>query len=304
MAHLRTAFGLDLLCDRPLAFLADARAIPTGRMVSVSVLDGEASHPNGSGRLRSEVARADGTVLFRIEQDAQAGYRIGGPEHGVHRLSADARELTCEPRGAPCSRWERLLVSQVLPFAAALRGLEVLHASAVELDGAAIGFAASSGGGKTSLALALCELGATFLADDVLALEILDGALIAHPGTPLASISPEHDDPLDSSGSIVVDEHERMLKVAGAPAPAPLAALFFLDRRVDGPGRPRFEPASDASAILASTFNLLLTGPERLERLLEVSSLIASLRVERVAYGAGVGTPELALAVRERLAEA
>jgi hypothetical protein len=82
-----------------------------------------------------------------------------------------------------------------------------------------------------------------------------------------------------------------------------LRTLFFLDRRPEGPSRPDFEAAADAQALLSSTFNLVLTGPQRLERLLDACALLAGCRVERIACGPAVGVVELGDAVEGRIGE-
>ena len=80
-----------------------------------------------------------------------------------------------------------------------------------------------------------------------------------------------------------------------------LSALFFLDRRPDGPPVPRFEPAADPQALLAATFNLLLADPERLTGLLDVCALAARRRVERIILGPRTDATELGAAVARRL---
>src|SRR5581483_12273022 len=137
------------------------------------------------------------------------------------------------------TRWERLLIAQTLPFAALLHGLEVFHASAIVRDGEAVAFVGPSRAGKTSLALELCARGARFLADDVLALERRGETLLGHPGSPVASVDA-------NSG-----EDEWLISVRGAANPVPLAALFFIDRRADGPQQPTFAGVSDPRTLLA-----------------------------------------------------
>ena len=183
-----------------------------------------------------------------------------------------------------------MLIAQVLPFAALLHGLEVLHASAVTVDGRAVGFLGHSGAGKTSVAFAMCRLGAGFLADDVLAVERRDGRLVAHPGSPLAAVDRGEAERLRELGWLnredVLQEDQRETIVRVTPGlPAPLAALFVLDRRPEGPSLPRFEPAAVPSVLLSSTFNLLVEEPARLESLLDVCSIAAAGRVERVVVG-------------------
>jgi hypothetical protein len=302
-----TAFGLDIEAATPLSFLRHATASPTGRPLSISVHPEQAARelwPQGSELICDE-RLPDGAVNYRIETHPDSGYLISGPEYGAHLLSADGRRLRCFPEGRPDGGWQRMLVAQVLPFAALLHGLEVFHASAVVQGGEVIALLGPSRAGKTSLALELCARGASFMADDVLALETRDGALLAHPGSPVAGVALEHeraqqdDDP--NERVIAVNARERIVQVVGAEEPARLATLLFLDRKADGPKRPGFEPKPDAQLLLAATFNFVLATPERLQRLLEVAAVAARLRVELVSCGPDTGVRELADAVEERL---
>jgi hypothetical protein len=301
-----TVFGLDVCADRPLPFLETARAAPTGRRLEVSLAaDGEEPDWPG-GETISDERHPDGSVSFQIERSAEAGYRIWGPEYGTSVVSSDGRRLRGAPGLGGIETWQRMLVAQALPFASVLHGLEVLHAGAVSIEGGAVAILGPSGAGKTSLALALCRGGADFLADDVLALERVDGELIGHPGAPMAGVANAEAERLRGEGEeggeeLAADSRERVVRTAVRAEPAPLRALFFLDRRPDGPPAPRFEPAADAQLLLASTFNLVLADPERLAGLLDVCALAARGRVERILVGPAVDATELGAAVRRRI---
>jgi hypothetical protein len=302
------AFGLDISSEVALPFMEGAPGTPTGRHLALAVDDGAArSEWPPSARLVCSAREPDGGVIFRIETHADHGYLISGREYGAHLLSADGRSLRCCPEGRPASAWQRLLIAQVLPFAALLQGLEVLHSSAVVRDGRGLAFLGPSGAGKTSIALELCSRGASFLADDVLALEVRGTGLVAHPGTQLASVDEAQtrrmraDEELTPERIIEIDPRERLVRMAGAAEPAPLAALFFLDRRAAGPAGPRFEPAADAQLLLSATFNFALTTPERLRGLLEACALAARLRVERIVYGPTTSVSQLGAAIELRL---
>ncbi len=126
--------------------------------------------------------RPDGSVLFQIEEHPER--RLPDPRPRLrhpHRSHATDSRSSRRPRACQDAAWQRLLVAQVLPFAALLRGLEVFHASGVVLGGEAIALLGPSHSGKTSLAMELCDLGASFLADDVLALEVADGRPASPP---------------------------------------------------------------------------------------------------------------------------
>jgi hypothetical protein len=299
-------FGLDVLSARELSLLRGATAPPTGRRLTLSILGPAAGTEwPAQSELISEERDREGTLIYEIRTHPHRGYLIAGPAYGTHVLSADGRQLSCVPGEIPDAVWQRLLIAQVLPFAAVLRGLEVLHASAVAFDGGAVAFAGPSRSGKTSLALECCKLGGTFLADDVLTVEVGDGAVLAHPGSPLAGLD-RAEAQRTATGAAerqVIGENERELLVSVAPGAriAPLSATFFLRRSNDGPSRVQFQPVTNAATTLASTFNFLLAGPERLLRLLEVSALIADTRAEEVHFGPSLDASALALAIAQRI---
>lgn len=305
-----TVFGLDVRSDRRLSFLEGAGAKPTGRELELSLLDvPEAVGWPAAAELISDQRKPDGSVNFQIESDPEAGFRIWGPEYGVSVLSGDGGSLLGAVGGGGEDSWQRLLIAQALPFAAVLQGLEVLHASGVTTAQGAVALSGQSGSGKTSLALELCRRGAGFLADDVLALERAEGELVGHPGAPVAGIDRAEAERLSAvEGAarpevLAVDSREQVARAPAPASPMPLRTLFFLDRRPGGPAQPRFEAAADAQALLSSTFNLVLTGPQRLERLLDACALLADCRVERIACGPAVGVAELGDAVEKRIGE-
>jgi hypothetical protein len=297
-----TVFGLDVWSDESLPCLRGASAASTGRVLDILIdrRDGVGDWPPDA-RLISAQHEPDGTFAVRIEAHREAGYRLSGPRYGRHVLSSDGRRLRCYPDGAEAADWQRFLIGQVLPFAAALNKLEVLHAGAVALCGRALALLGASGAGKTSLALALCRSGAEFMADDVLALERREGALLAHPGTPAAGVAHCEAGRLGSrlgAGAVLaVNERERLIRVSPRRDPAVLGGLLFLQRRADGPSEPLIERCADTQLLLASTFNFVLHDPERLERLLDVCAVASRGAVARVSFGPACDADRLAIAV-------
>lgn len=307
MGSVATVFGLDVRANVPLSFLQTARAKPTDRALDLSLGDADSLDWPAEANLISDQRQPDGSVGFQIERSAEAGYRIWSPVHGENVLSADGCGLRATTGSGGIEAWQRLLIAQVLPFAAVLRGLEVFHASAVVYEGGAVAFVGQSGSGKTSLALELCRGETDFIADDVLALERADDDLVGHPGTPVAGIDHAEAGRINRSESgegeeiLSVNSRERVARVPLAAEPAPLRTLFFLDRSPGGPAQPRFEPATDSKALLAATFNFVLADPERLHGLLDVCALVARQRVERIATGPETDVSELCGAVERRL---
>lgn len=306
-----TAFGLDLDSETPLPFLQGAGrggvARRSGRPLRISYGERAPAWPDKS-ELISDERGLDGEIIFQIEA-ADGAYRFHGPAYGCTLLSGEGTEAQGSPGEEGFEGWQRLLVAQVLPFAAALQGLEVLHAGAVVVGGTGVALTGPSGSGKTSLALALQRLGAELLADDVLAVERAGGELLAHPGAPISGIDLAEAERLGAQGSgeqagvLAVNAREQVARAALVPGPVPLGALILLDRRGEGPAGPDFEAEDDPRRLLASTFNLVLASPERLAGLLDVCARLAARRVERVTFGPGTDPDELAAAIWARLSE-
>lgn len=299
-----TAFGLDVEADFELPGLDDAVA-PTGRRVRVALAaDGEL--PNSGSERISEARAPDGRAVATADALAAGGFRLWAEGFGAAWVSGDGVEVRCAPPSAPAWRWQRFLTGQVLPFAAVLRGLEVLHASAVAVEGGALAVVAASGGGKTSVALELVLRGAELLTDDVLAVERAGGVL-AHPGPGLANVR------RDGSGlapRLVRAGGARVLGEAGGEervalprhrAPVPLRAVVYLERGGAGERAAveRLRPV-DPRLLLASTFNLALRDPPRLARQLDVCAAIAEASaIYRVACPPSVGPGALAVLLEE-----
>ena len=105
-------------------------------------------------------------------------YRLGGgyllrfPELADFQVSADGLEVTCFPAPEVSEATsQHLYLNQVLPLVLSKLGKLVFHASAVEVAGGAIAFAAESGRGKSTLAASFAVSGFRFLTDDGLVVE-------------------------------------------------------------------------------------------------------------------------------------
>ena len=302
-----TMFGLDVHAPESLSWLAGADTIATGRRIDLAVPapEAELAWPGDSTRISDERTE-DGGVLFQIDR-GDRGYRFAGPRHGTAIVSPQASHIYGAPGEGGMAAWQRFLIAQALPFAAVLRGLEVFHAGAVAVDGGAVAFLGPSGAGKTSIALALCRLGAGFLADDVLAVERDGDRLLGHPGAPVAGIAGEEAErlrgrrSLDSDTILAADPREAVVRVTPQRGPLPLRAIFVLDRRPGEASTLRFEPVIEPQVLLSATFNLVLLEGSRLEALLDVCSLAAGGMVERVVVGRETDASSLAEALAERI---
>lgn len=108
------------------------------------------------------------TAFHRV----RAGIILRFPDLADYHVASDGHRVTCKPvPGVSAATIEHLFLNQVQPLALSRLGKCVFHASAVEVDGAAIAFLAESGRGKSTLAASFASNGWRFLTDDGLQIE-------------------------------------------------------------------------------------------------------------------------------------
>jgi hypothetical protein len=249
---------------------------------------------------RSQSRGPDGELDFTLDYSPGAGYRLWARSYGCCIVSRDGRAVAAAP-AASSALWRAFLVGQVLPLCAALQGIEPFHASAVAWDDGAVGFVAPSGVGKTSLAVHSALRGASFLADDVLAVSLsADGAALAHPGTPRAALRPSEAARLRPAerlalGPGVDGERDRAeFELPLQERPLPLRALYFLER-VEHIDEVRIAEESDPRLLLAASFVFAVRDPDRLVRQLDLCAALSRQAVlAKVQVPPSVGARELA----------
>jgi hypothetical protein len=95
------------------------------------------------------------------------------------RVDRELEHATVYPvDGADPSVVSVLVAGALFAFVLALRGMPVLHASAVQVGGGTLAFVGGSGMGKSTMATLLCASGALLITDDLLCLD-----LSRHPPT-------------------------------------------------------------------------------------------------------------------------
>jgi hypothetical protein len=299
-ARAYRAFGIDVVDHT--AGGSPAMASGEDRTVvieprSAAALDG-AWRPETATRVL-ERRRSDGRLVMAVDHSPELGYRVYAPRNGRHLVSPDgSRIVSALP---PIARWrvQRLLFAQVLPLASTLQGLELLHASAVTWRGRTAAFVARAGTGKTSTAAHVVASGGTLLTDDVLALEEVDGTLIAHSGVPTLSIDEAELDRMTSEGRArlgtpVGHADKIVLSVPLATRADRLDRLYFLVRTATGGlGIDRLD--ADPVRLLANSFNLYVRTPERIVNQLAIAArLAATVPVCRVRIPVGVPATDVA----------
>jgi hypothetical protein len=305
---LGQGFGLALRGSYPVHGLAtrdaSAQAIPTALLLED---DARAPISLAAGERLREMRYPDGRLGMAIEDHRELGYRIFAEDFGDHRISADGKTVHSRPTaGLPRWRWQRLLIAQVLPLVAALRGFEVLHASAIALGGRAFALAGDSGAGKSTLAAQMALAGNQLLAEDVLAVSLgADGRPQAHPGSTALSLRPEQASlasRLTRAGlaeQIGSDEKQHILLDA-AKGSLPLSAVYHLRRDSSDCGRPIGAARSASiSDLMSCSYVKYLRTSARLTAQLEVQAAIArAVPIVPVAI-AGDLAPELLAAELE-----
>lgn len=308
------AFGLAIAANLPLiggfpdwAPLGDRSVVLTqDRSRDLS----PAREPD-RGEILLERRYADGALGMRVTLDSPDCYRVAAPGHGNFTVSRGGSRIGCHLLATDAWRWHRPLYAQVLPLAATLQGLELLHASAVVMHGRAVAFVARSGTGKTSLAVHLTALGARLLTDDVLALEFSDGTVVAHAGAPMANVAEEQLELLSPVcrarlGEQVGKSDKAHLELVNLPSePIPLGAVFLLER-LHTTERIVFDTGDrpDARRLLAGAFIAHITSPARLINQLNVCAEVAArVPIFEMRAPARLSATALAAAVERQLAE-
>lgn len=295
------AFGLQVSGDFPAPGLdrgADGAAPPHGPSTLLRLV-----------RPPEIPLEQTGDVGLSVQRDAAGHYLFEHVLFGHFRVAPDGSSVDCAPTDLPGWLWQRMLVGQLLPLASLLRGFEPLHAGAVALLGQAVLIMGPSGAGKSSVSLHLAANGAGLMSDDVSALELRGGQVVAHAGAAVASVDraelaripPEGKDAWRRLG-----EHEGEVRVAiehrGPLGPLPVAAVYVLSRRSE-PGALEVGPprVGTPGLLLGGTFNAYVRDPRRLRRQLEVSGRLAETApIHEVVVPPGVGAAEVAAAVAER----
>ncbi len=304
----RVAFGLSLQIDPRISIPGlgegllprpEARRTPSLILLAEDELE-RRWQSLGSAPVRTRELRLGETLIRSVDYAEPAGYLLWAQDHGRVLISSDGLQLLCAPD--PANRqWGGILASQALPLAATLRGFEVLHAAGVVLDHNAILLAGPSGVGKSSLAAALMAAGGRLLSDDAVALELTgDGSLLAHSGSLALQLrTAEHErlsgvelEVLGRAAGTIEGKHRYVGEAATSSAR--LGCLLLLERSEREPAIEAL-PAVNPFELLASTFNLSVQTPQRLQRQLDVvAALAAAGCVYRLRVQPGVDASRLA----------
>lgn len=299
------AFGVRLVFRDDLDLRGLSPPIADGAVAATVVRHDLAGLPAAWSAARYTRTREvlDGKqLLLSVDYDADRGYLIHVTGFGAALISPDGLDVSCAPEPGT-DDWQSMLVGQVLPLVATVRGLEVFHAAGIVRRGSAYMLCAAQGVGKTSLAAHLVAAGANLLSDDVVA---LDDELVAHPGAAVLYVrDPElqHLGPGPVPGlRRVGTARSRAVFAVEHPGTAhPLGGIYFLERAGGGQAIERV-PQPSPITLLGSTFNLSVRTPARLAHHLELCGRLAEgVPMFRVRITPGHGAADLARALTEHI---
>lgn len=272
------AFGLDLEGAFRAPGLLEGRSGDGLRRTTIELVPArllDSVWPSAEAVRLHEGRDTEGRVRLTIDEHPVLGYRLHAPEHGRYILSRDGGLVRCAPQRGAAWRWQVFLIGQLLPAAAVLQGLEILHASAVIVSGRAVAMTGRPTAGKSSLAINLLRCGLPFLTDDIVALEPAGTHVLVHPGPGLASVRRAEAELIGAEElgrlgpALGRDDHGVRMRMVPAPAPVPLGVLYAIDR--DGePDETAFDPTPDARLLLGNPFSSYIRSRERLTRQLDI----------------------------------
>lgn len=228
----------------------------------VRAADGNA--PDVTVRLRKVHSLDDCTDLGRLLVSPDGTLVMDMPPVARFHVSTARAEIVVEALpGANPSALRHVVVDLALPRWFAAAGRPALHATAVELDGRVAAFLGDSGQGKSTLSGALVASGATWVADDLLLLDVDGPEILAIPtvvSTRLRADSAEALGVDPNDGEVILYRNsKRRWDVERRAKASPVSCMFFYERRTDDDGPITITPLNNGDAIKAMAEHWLLT---------------------------------------------
>jgi len=207
-------------------------------------------------------------------------------------ISPGGRRIACHAfDGVSSETLSTYLITQALSCALVQQGIEPLHATAAVVNGEAVAFLGNCGYGKSSLGAAFLKAGHPLLTDDLLVIGRAGSSvdrLTAHPGPARIKLFPEIAERLLDTGRAGVRMNPETSKLIlplsndeHCATAVPLRAIYVLNRPASRHAARRISirrlsVRRACLALIANTFNLIITDPARLKRQFEWAAQLAT----------------------------
>ena len=218
-------------------------------------------------------------------------------------IMRDGSEMIIHPAPGAEERGYRFLISGIgLGFALHQRGIPSLHASAVDIHGAAVAFVGWKGMGKSTTAAAFHAHGAPIVTDDVLPLYSQEDAVMVAPAFPHLKLWPNSLEAVfkeDPQSQPLIDpeglKRTRAVETGFSASSLPLACVYVLDWNLDrSDPEPHIQPLSVREAcveLLRHSFALRMfedrgATPQQLQ---ETAALARRIPVRRLRRPPNLG---------------
>lgn len=164
---------------------------------------------------------------------------------------------------APCAdmaRVRQFILGPAIGALLHLRGVFMLHASAVEIGSSAVLFLGGKGHGKSTLAATMYDRGHGFISDDIVPIELIGDQLIVSPSFPQVRLWP---DAIESMGhnpeslprvSELFNKRYRLLEERFRQEPLPLSCIYQLRATEDEVNIEKLPPQEALIALLQNIY--------------------------------------------------
>lgn len=257
--HRYSIYGLTLESDIAIPTALD---VSRGEAADVVIrrVEGGVAKPDGEPVIAVPCpTHGVDAVQYRSARGTWIWYQAIGTVH----ISPDFHRVDVYPLPTVDERLLGVtLGGSTILFIRHMLGKPGLHASAVVIDGGAVGFLGESGQGKSTIAASFLRRGAALLTDDALGLRTEHDTVYGEPGPAFMKVWPEtveHGLAIDDVlPELAVNQEKKLLDVAprfGTMGRDVLIRHLYLLERYDAEGAGRndvvIEPLSGNAAVLA-----------------------------------------------------
>lgn len=217
---------------------------------------------------------------FAYEQMSDGGVRVTWQDLVQFDVSNDGSRIVARGGSTHAESVYSYLLSQALSVALLQRGVEALHAVAIEKGGVAIAFIGDCGYGKSTLGAYALRAGARLLTDDLLVCDgdvtprVLPGAarIKLDPAIAARTLGTRNGTPMnDARGKWIYPLNPREF----ASEPVRLSRIYAIQPDSETFSIERLAGAAALRELIAATFNPLKQETQRLRRHLQFNAGLA-----------------------------